>query len=104
MNCLQYMKFSKALIEQKNTAAKTVFSTTNYHVFRAGVFSEEAGLDARGIGAKTKWYFWPNAMIREFAALLVSSKKLQIAAVLLLFLITAVVANISPILRFFLRS
>ena len=31
-----------------------------------------AGLKATGIGAKTKWYFWANAVLREFISLLSS--------------------------------
>ena len=27
-------------------------------------------LRAQGIGADTKWYFWPNAAVREFIGLL----------------------------------
>lgn len=46
------------------------FSTTNYHVFRSYVYAHEAGMDAQGIAAPTKPYFWPNAFLREFVGLL----------------------------------
>lgn len=96
------MMFSKELIEKDagSRPVKTVFATTNYHVFRAGVFSLQAGLKATGIGAKTKWYFWPNAMIRELVALLTSSYKLQIIAVILLLIESFAIANIGLVLRF----
>ena len=32
---------------------------------------------AQGMGAKTKWYFWPNAAVREFAGLLTSHRLKQ---------------------------
>ena len=32
---------------------------------------------AQGMGAKTKWYFWPNAAVREFVGLLTSHKLKQ---------------------------
>ena len=38
----------------------------------------------RGISAKTKWYFFPNAFLRELAGLIVDKKRLHIFMVLLL--------------------
>lgn len=59
------MKFSKELIDASTENASIAYSTTNYHVFRSGLLAQEVGVKADGIGARTKWYFWPNAMIRE---------------------------------------
>ena len=67
------MKFSKALIEERKKDAKVIFSTTNYHVFRSGILAGKVGLRVLGIGSKTKWYFWPNAFVREFIGLLYSA-------------------------------
>jgi len=64
------MKFSKEKIWEINPNAKIAFSTTNYHVFRSGLFARRVKMRAVGMGAKTKWYFWPNAAVREFAGLL----------------------------------
>lgn len=69
-NTYQNMSFSKKLIETKKKEAKVVFSTTNYHVFRSGVWARLAGLKAEGMGSSTKWWFWPNAFIREWIGLL----------------------------------
>lgn len=41
------------------------FVTTNYHVFRSGIHANHVGLGAEGVGARTKWWFWPNAFVRE---------------------------------------
>ena len=43
-NTLENMKFSKELIGDND--AKVAFSTTNYHVFRSGLFSNQAKLKA----------------------------------------------------------
>lgn len=85
-NTYQNMKFSKELINDSD--AKVIFSTTNYHVFRSGIFAAQTGLKAEGIGSKTKWYFWPNAFIREFVGLIVSQKKNIIILAALSLLIT----------------
>ena len=58
------------------------FSTTNYHVFRAGLIAFGLGESLEGMGSPTKRYFWINAFVREFVATLVSERKRH-AAVLL---------------------
>ena len=55
--------------------AKIAFSTTNYHVYRAGAIAQEQGINVEGIGAKTRTYFWINAFIREFIATIVTNIK-----------------------------
>ena len=71
--------FSTKIMQSiKGTNYKAAFSTTNYHVLRSGIIATSENLPFSGIGAKTKWYFWPNAFIREFAGLLVNSLKKQI--------------------------
>ncbi len=64
---------------------RVVYSTTNYHVFRSGVWASLAGLRAEGIGSRTKWWFWPNAFVRELVGLFVNRWKQEI--LLLAFLI-----------------
>ena len=71
------MKFSKKLIDARTENASIAYSTTNYHVFRSGFLAQEAGVKADGIGAHTKWYFWPNAMIREVVGVFARQSKAQ---------------------------
>ena len=72
VNTLQNMQFSKDIImaDTTKTNPKIIFATNNYHTFRAGLFAKQARLKADGIGAKTSRYFLPNAIIREFIAIL----------------------------------
>ncbi len=83
-NTYQNMEFSKRIIDAEQPRAKTVFATTNYHVFRSGVWSNLAGLHAEGIGGKTKWWFWPNAFMRECVGLLQKRWKQELVFLLLL--------------------
>lgn len=85
-NTLENMKFSKALIEKENKDAKVAFCTTNYHVFRSGIFAINVGLMPDGIGSKTKWYFWPNAFVREYLAMLYTRKKRFIPTIVIMLL------------------
>ena len=71
------MKFSKEKIFAVDPAGKIAFSTTNYHVFRSGVFARRVKMRAVGMGAETRWYFWPNASVREFVGLLTEHRGKQ---------------------------
>ena len=83
------MKFSKELLDGINPEAVIAFSTSNYHVFRAGLKARRVKMRALGMGAETKWYFWPNAGVREFLGLLVEHRGKQ--ALILLGMIAAYV-------------
>lgn len=71
------MRFSRAIIDRENPKARIAFFTTNYHVFRSGLKARQAGMKAVGMGAPTKWYFWPNAAVREFVGLLTEHRLKQ---------------------------
>lgn len=72
------MAFSRKIIETIQKSGKTIFVTTNYHVFRSGIWASSAGLQAEGLGSRTKWWFWPNAFIRECLGLLQKRWKQEI--------------------------
>ncbi|MTD42189.1 hypothetical protein GIX45_26890 [Erwinia sp. CPCC 100877] len=76
-NTLENMKFSKEIIEQNfgGSDYRAIFTTNNFHLFRAGLFAKMAQLQANGIGAKTAFYFLPNAFLREFIAIVVMHKR-----------------------------
>ena len=82
VSTLENMTFSKQVIDGVKPEAKVAFATTNYHVFRSGIYAIQAGIDADGIGSRTKWYFWPNAFVREFIALLSTKIKNHIVVAL----------------------
>ena len=81
---IENMKFSKNKIDKINKDAKISFSTTNYHVFRSGVIANSQGIDCEGMGSKTKWYFYTNALIREFIANLVQERKSHLILILMI--------------------
>lgn len=77
VNTMENMKLSKEVIDAHYQGAeepKIAFATTNYHVFRGYILSRKNGFDAQGISAKTKWYFYPNAFLREFVGLLADKR------------------------------
>ena len=84
------MKFSKEKIMAVNPEGKVAFSTTNYHVFRSGLFARRVKMRAVGIGAPTEWYFWPNAAVREFVGLVTEHRVKQILILLSMIVFYAV--------------
>ena len=77
VNTFENMKFSKEKILETGRSGKIAFATTNYHVFRSGLFARRVKMRAVGMGAPTKWYYWPNAAVREFVGLLTKHRGKQ---------------------------
>lgn len=59
---------SRDIILSRPGRKYTALVTSNYHVYRAMRYAGKAGLKAVGIGAHVASYYWPSAVIREFAA------------------------------------
>ncbi|GAA3537335.1 hypothetical protein AFL01nite_12020 [Aeromicrobium flavum] len=53
--------------------------TNDYHVLRAALLLRQVGLDGYGLGARTALYFWPSAILREYAAILWEHRRLNAA-------------------------
>ncbi|ENQ3107142.1 YdcF family protein [Bacillus cereus] len=76
VNTYQNMLFSKQIMDSlKSDTYNSIFTTNNFHLFRAGLYAKQAGLNSQGIGSKTAFYYWPNAMIREYIAIIVMERK-----------------------------
>ena len=76
-NTNQNFRLSYEVIKNSDSEAankKIAFATTNYHIFRGYILSAKNGFRAEGISAKTKWYFFPNAFLREFIGMLYDQK------------------------------
>ncbi|MFD7664230.1 YdcF family protein [Streptomyces sp. NPDC059788] len=68
------LAFSKKIMERAVPGHRCVIVTNNYHVLRAAILARRAGVDGQVVGAPTAAYFWPSATIREFAAVFLSYK------------------------------
>ena len=91
------MRFSLAKIKEDCPEPRIGFSTSDYHVLRSGIIAGNEGLDAEGTGCRTKWYFWPNAFIREFIGLLWSKRRQHIRWLIFFVLLFAAVNVLLPI-------
>ncbi|WP_306338632.1 YdcF family protein [Streptomyces sp. KL118A] len=81
------LRFSKAIMEKTGPGYRCVVVTNNYHAFRAALMARRAGVKGQVVGSTTAAYFWPNATIREFVAVLVAYKRTNIAMCLLFVLV-----------------
>ena len=100
-NTFENIKFSYNIIKKKKKNANIALSTTNYHIFRAGIIATKQHIPMECVGAKTKAYFWINAFIREFIATIYSEKKNHILIVILIIivaLITTIIFYLSNII------
>lgn len=81
--------FSRKLMEQQGRGTKAAFSSSSYHVYRSGILASQLGWDIDGMGSRTRWYFWPNAFLREFIGLMAAEKLKQLTAMAVIVLVTA---------------
>ncbi|MBS9338149.1 YdcF family protein [Fructobacillus sp. M2-14] len=87
-NTYQNMLYSKQVIEEAGLNPQAgIFTTNDYHVFRAAGFARAVGLNIDGVGSKTSKYFLPNALIREYIAILLRHKRFHAVVVALILLL-----------------
>jgi len=68
------LTFSKAIMDQSRPGSSCVIVTSNFHVFRTAILARRIGVNGHVTGAPTAAYYWPSAMLREFAAVFMSYK------------------------------
>lgn len=79
VNTFQNMLYSKQIMDSKKGGKyNSIFTTNNFHLFRASLYARMAGLKSQGIGSKTAFYYWLNAMIREYIAIIMMQRKRHI--------------------------
>lgn len=91
VNTLENIQFSYDLIQkdwQESSKPNIVTVTNNFHVFRALLWTRKVGIKSDGAGAKTKFYFWLNALIREYIGVLSMNRIFHITIVSLIFLLS----------------
>jgi uncharacterized SAM-binding protein YcdF (DUF218 family) len=67
MNTRQNMLFSKILLDTRFPSGNysAVCITSGFHAYRAHILSKKAGLTVTHYNAKTVWYMYPTAYLRE---------------------------------------
>jgi uncharacterized SAM-binding protein YcdF (DUF218 family) len=70
---------SQAIMDRLRPGATCVIVTSNYHVFRTAMIARRLGVRGQVTGARTAGYYWPSATLREFAAVFVRYKLVNLA-------------------------
>ena len=68
------LAFSKAIMDQARPGSGCVIVTSSFHAFRAAIIARRLGVNGHVTGAPTAAYYWPTAILREFAAVFISYK------------------------------
>ncbi|HIS56215.1 MAG TPA: YdcF family protein [Candidatus Fimimorpha excrementavium] len=87
-NTKENMEFSFSIAKKQLHHSVCIFATTNYHLFRSTLWARRAGMSGLGIGAPTKWYYWPSAFVREFIGILYVTWPIHGAAAAVLILLS----------------
>ncbi len=70
---------SQAIMDRLRPGATCVIVTSNYHVFRTAMIARRIGIRGQVTGARTAGYYWPSATLREFGAVFLSYKAVNLA-------------------------
>jgi uncharacterized SAM-binding protein YcdF (DUF218 family) len=78
-NTDENLRFSQALMDRVKPGARCVIVTSNFHVFRTAIIARRLGVRGQVTGAPTAFYYWPSAMLREFAAVFLRYRLVNLA-------------------------
>ncbi|MEU8541154.1 YdcF family protein [Streptomyces sp. NPDC048717] len=73
------LRFSKALMDAERPDAECVIVTNDFHAFRAALLARRTGVNGQVVGSPTAAYYWPTATIREFAAVFLTYRRVNLA-------------------------
>jgi uncharacterized SAM-binding protein YcdF (DUF218 family) len=83
-NTEQNLRFSKAIMDELQPGAKAVVVTSDFHAFRAALIARQLGLRAQVTGARVAGYYRPSGALREFAAVFLRYRVVNLAVCALL--------------------
>lgn len=69
-NTEENLQFSAELVAERGLAGPFAVVSSDFHALRAALLMRKAGLPGYSVGAATARYFWPTAVIREYAAVI----------------------------------
>lgn len=68
------LRFCDQLLLERGGGGRIALVTSSYHMFRCVWIAHELSFRCTGFGAKVAAYYWPSAVIREFAAVYLQKK------------------------------
>ncbi|WP_228002602.1 YdcF family protein [Nocardia australiensis] len=86
------LMYTRDLLHRRGSDMRMVLVTSNFHILRTAILARRLDLDAEVVGSKTALYYLPSAILREFAAVLLAGKWVNIIACLALALLPVLAA------------
>lgn len=77
------LRFSQILMTKEKVFHRAVFVTNSFHVFRAGLIAKQLNSTMTGISAPTTMHYLPFAAFREYLALIVMFKWINVLALIM---------------------
>jgi uncharacterized SAM-binding protein YcdF (DUF218 family) len=81
------LRFSQAIMERLRPGSRAAIVTSDFHAFRAALIARRIGLRGQATGARVAGYYEPNAMLREFAAVFLRYRVVNLAICALLVIV-----------------
>jgi uncharacterized SAM-binding protein YcdF (DUF218 family) len=72
---------SREVLRAAGRDGRSLVVTNDYHVLRAALLARAVGSDAQVVGSPTAAYYVPSAFLREYVAIMVEHRRLNLAAV-----------------------
>lgn len=71
--------FSKAIMDDLRPGARVTVVTSDFHAFRAALLARRLGIRGQVTGARVAGYYRPSALLREFAAVFLQYRIINLA-------------------------
>ena len=89
-NTIENFKFSKKKLNELKISENIAFVTNNFHILRSKIYSKKAGIKADGISASTRWYYYLDALMNEYLALINLYKMTFIIYLIVIIVLTVI--------------
>ncbi|MCX2731168.1 YdcF family protein [Saccharopolyspora sp. NFXS83] len=86
------LRFSEVIMREHRPEHRVLVVTNNFHVMRAARIARKEKVEAHVIGSPTASYFWPSATIREFVAIFLDHRVVNLGVCALLIANSVLVA------------
>ena len=78
-NTEENLLFSKAIMDDVRPGARVTVVTSDFHAFRAALLTRRVGIKGQVTGARVAGYYRPSALLREFAAVFLRYRVVNLA-------------------------
>jgi uncharacterized SAM-binding protein YcdF (DUF218 family) len=97
-NTAENLLFSRDIMERGGPGARCVIVTSDFHAFRAAMIARRLGIRGQVTGARVAGYYRPSALLREFAAVFLRYRVVNLGICALLVLIPLANAAIGDLM------